>query len=105
MDSQFIPLGRNDVIEVTVKRKKTEKKGQKHTSPTANSVSEQKMEKKKSTFNNNKNWSEILTKQNKFWLNQTQCSQHCKTEDAKKNLNVKNQQKNCVSIMYNLTLN
>ncbi|XP_012228582.1 uncharacterized protein [Linepithema humile] len=99
MASKVIALGQNEAVELTVERmNKTKihrKKDQKRTSPTANFISVQKVEKKRSTDSKDKSWCNTFAKQNELYFKQVQSSKHCKTEEAKKNLNIKNQQKKC----------
>ncbi|XP_012228581.1 uncharacterized protein PF3D7_1120000-like isoform X2 [Linepithema humile] len=58
-------------------------------------MASKKVEKKRSTDSKDKSWCNTFAKQNELYFKQVQSSKHCKTEEAKKNLNIKNQQKKC----------
>lgn len=98
--SKEILLGQDHVIEVTVKKIK----GQKRTSPTVSFSPGQKAfspEKKRSTTNDRDppHWGNVFRRQNLLLMTKEQASKRSEDREAKKNINVKKQQKSTVSII------
>lgn len=91
-----LPMNQALTLELTVK----ETKEQERTSPAVNFSPGQKAEKKRSTTNDSKppQWSNVFT-QNLLRVTKEQSSKHNEDRKAKKNMNVKKQQKSMVSVI------
>ncbi|XP_011632945.1 putative leucine-rich repeat-containing protein DDB_G0290503 isoform X4 [Pogonomyrmex barbatus] len=90
---EVLLLGQDHIVEITVSSKKV--KDQKHISPTVSFSPGQKIEKKKSTTVENKNWGDTFRQQNLLYMAK-QSSKRTEDREIKRNVNIKKPQRNIV---------
>lgn len=92
---EVVQFNKDDLFKITIEKTK----GQKRTSPAASLSSGQKVEKKRSTTNNNEprqNWGNFFRQQTLLYMTKKPCTCQNGEKETNKNVNTKNQQKSTV---------